>query len=142
MVEIKPSPGGKERGEKIAEKVVALVRELNASRMVGYISFDYNILKKIRALDAAAETQYLNGDRTPEQLKEDGMSGADYHFSVFRKNESWITTAQQLALVLNAWTVNSKTDMEWFLSKRFNYITTDEPELLLDVWQSDKGLKK
>ena len=142
VVEIKPSPGGKERGEKIAEKVVALVRELNASRMVGYISFDYNILKKIRALDAAAETQYLNGDRTPEQLKEDGMSGADYHFSVFRKNESWITTAQQLALVLNAWTVNSKTDMEWFLSKRFNYITTDEPELLLDVWQSDKGLKK
>lgn len=142
VVEIKPSPTGKERGQRIAEKVIALVRELNATQMVAYISFDYDILKKIRVLDAAAETQYLNGDRTPEQLKEDGITGADYHFSVFRKNENWITMAHQLNLVLNAWTVNTKQDMEWFLSQRFNYITTDEPEMLLEVWQTVKGMKK
>jgi len=44
IVEIKPSPAGKERGEIIASKVVSLVHELNLQSKVVYISFDYNIL--------------------------------------------------------------------------------------------------
>ena len=50
-----------------------------------YISFSYDILKKIVKLNPKAETQYLDGNKSPEQLKADGISGADYHFSVFQK---------------------------------------------------------
>lgn len=133
VVEIKPSDISKDRGRLVAERVVKLVDELKATRKVVYISFDYDILKKILQLHPDAPTQYLNGDYTPEQLKADGIRGADYHISVFRKNPDWIARAQKAGIILNAWTVNEEADMKWLLSQKFDFITTNEPELLLSI---------
>jgi glycerophosphoryl diester phosphodiesterase len=69
----------------------------------------------------------------PEQLKTDGISGADYHLTIFRKNPEWISRAQKSNIVLNAWTVNAKEDMQWLLANGFQFITTNEPELLLSL---------
>ena len=132
VVEIKPS-ASKERGKLIASKTVNLVKELKVEAMVVYISFDYDILKKIIEINPAAQTQYLNGDKTPEQLRADNISGADYHISVFKKNPEWIEAARQNKIILNAWTVNEKQDMQWLLEKKFDFITTNEPELLLSI---------
>lgn len=133
VVEIKPSDISKERGQLVAERVVKLVEELKAVQKVVYISFDYDILKKILQLDRKASTQYLNGDHPPEQLKADGIQGADYNISVFKKNPDWIARAQKNHIILNAWTVNEEADMKWFLSQKFDFITTNEPELLLSI---------
>jgi glycerophosphoryl diester phosphodiesterase len=133
VVEIKPSTISKERGQAIAAKVVELVSELQAERMVVYISFDYDILKKIKELRPNALTQYLNGDQTPQQLKADGITGADYHISVFKKYPEWITMAKENGIILNAWTVNTKEEMQWLLERKFDFITTNEPELLLSL---------
>ncbi|MDR0724441.1 MAG: glycerophosphodiester phosphodiesterase, partial [Prevotellaceae bacterium] len=38
---------------------------------------------------------------------------------------------QELGLSLNVWTVNSSEAMDLFLNRNVDYITTDEPELLL-----------
>lgn len=142
VLEIKPSPAGQTRGELIATRVVQLVRDMNIENKVLYISFDYNILKKIVALAPAAHTQYLDGNRTPEQLKADGITGADYHFSVYKKNPEWIGSAHKNGIVLNAWTVNNKADMQWLIDNKFQYITTDEPELLLELWTSRTAAKQ
>jgi len=135
ICEIKPSETSSERGQEVAEKVVHLVQRLGASKMVVYISFDYDILKKVIALDPDAPTQYLKGDVAPDRLKADGMTGLDYHFSVYKKQPDWIDAAKRNHLVLNAWTVDKKTDMEWLLDKGFEQITTNEPELLFEVMQ-------
>ena len=50
VLEIKPSGISKERGKLIASRVVDLVKELNAGAMIVYISFDYDILKKLLSL--------------------------------------------------------------------------------------------
>lgn len=134
VVEIKPS-ATKERGQIIAAKVVSLIKELKAENMVVYISFDYDILKKIRSIDATAHLQYLNGDHSPKKLKEDAINGADYNLGVFKKFPEWITMAKENGIVLNAWTVNAQEDMQWLLGQGFNYITTNEPELLLSITQ-------
>ncbi|HDZ15550.1 hypothetical protein LCGC14_1378560 [marine sediment metagenome] len=131
VCEIKPAET-KERGEKMAEKTIALVKELNAEQMTVYISFDYNILKKIEGLNSNAHTQYLNGEKSPEALKEDGIDGADYHFEVFRTHPDWIASAKKIGITLNAWTVNDPEDMDWLLDEKFDYITTNEPELLFE----------
>jgi glycerophosphoryl diester phosphodiesterase len=133
VLEIKPSTVSKERGQIIAERCVAMVQELGVAPMTVYISFDYDILKKVRQLNPAAITQHLNGDKTPAQLKADGITGADYHLSVFKKNPDWISQAKEQGIVLNAWTVNERADMEWLLSNGFHYITTNEPERLFEV---------
>lgn len=132
VLEIKPS-ASKERGKLIAERVFKLVKELGAEKMVTYISFDYDILKKLEELDGSVITQYLNGDISPEQLKTDGIDGADYHFSVFQKRPEWIELAKKNGILLNAWTVNDATTMKWLLSEKFNFITTNEPELLFSI---------
>ncbi|MCB0472503.1 MAG: licheninase, partial [Flavobacteriaceae bacterium] len=57
VCEIKPSKS-KERGLLITEKIIDLVKELHAQPYIlSYISFDYDILKKIKDLDPHAKTQ-------------------------------------------------------------------------------------
>lgn len=131
VLEIKPSGISKERGQRIAEKVVNLVTELNAKPWVVYISFDYDMLLKIKQVDPQANTQYLTGNKTPEQLKQDGIDGLDYHFNAFKKNPDWISEAKTKKLTLNAWTVNETEAIDRLLSQDFDYITTNEPELTL-----------
>lgn len=133
VLEIKPSTISKERGQYLAEKVVALVKQLKADPWIMYISFDYDILKKVLELQPNAKTAYLNGEKSPEQLSVDKIWGADYHYNVFKKNSQWIADAQKLGINLNAWTVNNAEDMQWFINHKFDYITTNEPELLFDI---------
>ncbi|WP_446050051.1 glycerophosphodiester phosphodiesterase [Zobellia laminariae] len=130
VCEIKPSKN-KERGLLIAEKVYQMVNELKAQHMVIYISFSYDILKRLEELNPEVHTQYLDGSKSPEVLKRDGIDGADYYLSVFKKHPEWITSAKKNKIALNAWTVNEEDDMEWFLTNDFDFITTNEPELLL-----------
>ncbi|MDT7829210.1 glycerophosphodiester phosphodiesterase family protein [Pricia sp. S334] len=131
VCEIKPAETV-ERGQRMAEKAVALVKELKAGDMTVYISFMYEILQKIEELDPEAHTQYLEGDKAPATLKADGIDGADYHFSVFKKHPEWIESAKKIGIALNAWTVNKPEDMDWLLEEDFDFITTNEPELLLE----------
>ena len=140
VCEIKPSEISKERGQVIAARVLALVREMRVENSVVFISFDYNILKKILELAPDARTQYLEGDRNPGQLKADGVRGADFHHSVYREHPDWVVMARQNHILLNAWTVNEKSDMEWLMSEGFDYITTNEPEMALALWKA-KGNK-
>lgn len=133
VLEIKPSTVSKERGRIIAEKAWKQVQALNARQVTTYISFDIGILARILELEPAAPTQYLNGDKTPEELKSLGVIGADYHFNVFKKNPDWIERAKKNGIILNVWTVNSKEDLQWALDNRFDFITTNEPELLFEL---------
>jgi glycerophosphoryl diester phosphodiesterase len=133
VLEIKPSTISVDRGRIVAEKVVKLVHELNATSMSAYISFDYEILKKIIEVDPKATTQYLKGDIAPAQLKKDKMTGLDYHYSVFEKQPRWVEEAKKNKLALNAWTVNDARTMNLLLDSGFQYITTNEPELLFDI---------
>ena len=130
FAEIKPSAISKQRSLLFAQKVVEMVHRLNAQDWVTYISFDYDVCKKIKQLDADAPVQYLNGDASAEKLKADGI-GADYHFSVFEKDSNWIANAKKLGVVTNAWTVNNPALMDELLKQGIDMITTDEPEILL-----------
>lgn len=120
------------RGQKMAEKTLQLVKELDAEDMTVYISFGYEILKKIEELNPKAHTQYLEANKSPEQLKADGIDGADYNFKAFEKHPEWIESAKKIGIILNAWTVNDSEDMDWLLEEGFDFITTNEPELLLE----------
>ena len=107
-------------------------KELKAQKNVEYISFDYDILKEIIRINPFAKTQYLNGAKSPKVLKNDGVTGANYNYTVYKKNYPWIKEAKENNIVLNAWTVNNVDDMDWLIANGFNFITTNEPELLLE----------
>ena len=139
VCEIKPTKGGAERADRLITKVVQMVKDLHAQKIVGYISFDYNMLKTIQRLNPKASTQYLEADKTPDEVFADKLSGIDYNIATFKKNPEWIKMAKKNKLILNAWTVNKPEDMDWLLKEGFNFITTNEPELLLS---KEMALKK
>ncbi|MBW8333767.1 MAG: family 16 glycosylhydrolase [Prolixibacteraceae bacterium] len=131
ILELKPSQVSKERSLLLAQKAVAKVNKMRAQPWITYISFDYDILKEIVRLDPSAKTMYLNGNVSPSQLKADGITGADYHFNVFKKDDNWMDDARKSGIETNVWTVNDPLLMDYFLARDIDYITTDEPELLL-----------
>ncbi|MDA3613427.1 glycerophosphodiester phosphodiesterase family protein [Polluticaenibacter yanchengensis] len=133
VLEIKPSKISNERSVEIAGRVMKAVKDLNAKANVAYISFNYDVVKYISSVDDNAVTQYLNGDKTPRELKEAGIKGLDYHYNVYKKNPEWIKEAKESGLILNVWTVNKVSDLQFFLDQEFDFITTNEPELLLTL---------
>ena len=133
IMEIKPSEVNGERGLAIAKRAVEMVKQLGAVDWVDYIGFDYDMCLKIIELDPSANVAYLEGDKSPEELAETGFFGLDYHYSLLRDKPHWIEKALDLGLTVNAWTVNEPEEMKWLLSKGLRFITTDEPELLLEI---------
>ncbi|WP_338870563.1 glycerophosphodiester phosphodiesterase family protein [Spirosoma sp. SC4-14] len=133
ILEIKTSTLGKERSMALTERILRMVHRLKAQAWVDYIAFDYDVCKKVKELNPDATVTYLNGDKSPEQLAADHVDGLDYHFSVLKKNEGWISDAQQRKLTVNVWTVNDQDSLRWFLERHVNFITTNEPELLLGM---------
>lgn len=117
ILEIKTSKLGKERSLALTERVVKMVHDLKAQAWTEYIAFDYDVCKS-KELTPEAAVSYLNGDKTPEQLVADGLSGFDYHYNVLRKNENWIPEASQRKLTTNVWTVNGEKDLRWFLDQK------------------------
>lgn len=133
IFEIKPSKISVERSKKIAEKSVLAVKKMKAEKWVDYITFSYEGGLKVIEMDPNANVAYLNGDKTPAELKEAGFFGLDYNINLLKKNPQWIKEAQDLGLTVNAWTVNSAEDLIWFLDQNPDFITTDEPELLFRI---------
>ncbi|GGZ16490.1 glycerophosphoryl diester phosphodiesterase [Echinicola pacifica] len=133
IFEIKPSKIGVERSEIIARKSVEKVIELEAQDWVDYITFSYEGGLEAIATDPNANIAYLTGNKSPKELSEKGFFGFDYNIKVLKENPEWIKEAQSLGLTTNSWTVNSQEDMEWLLDLGIDFITTDEPELLLKV---------
>ncbi|MBA4300823.1 glycerophosphoryl diester phosphodiesterase [Algoriphagus alkaliphilus] len=133
ILEFKPSRISKERSERVGEMSVKTVMEMGAEKWVDYITFSYEGGKKAIATDPKANVAYLNGDKSPAQLKEDGFFGFDYNIRVLRAKPEWIKEAQDLGLTVNAWTVNNPEDMLWLLEQKADFITTDEPELLFEL---------
>jgi len=132
VCELKPSKF-EGREIKIADTALELVKELKAESYISYyISFSYAMIKRIKEVNSNAKVLYLDGSKSPEQLKKDNITGLDYLVNKLQKKPEWITEAKHLGLVLNSWTANSVEHIDWLLANNFDYITTDEPELALE----------
>lgn len=130
IAELKPSKVSKERGLLAADILMETISRLGAEPWMVYISFDYDILKRIVQRDKTALTMYLNGDAEADRLKADGIYGANYQYRFFQQHEEWIAGAHRLGLAISSWTVNDPEIMDALLAKNIDFITTDEPELL------------
>lgn len=139
ILEIKASPSG--RSLELADSVVSLVHRLKAQGYLEYISFDYAVLQRILKLDPSARTAYLYGNKTVEELKADAITGLDYDFYHYREDATLIARAKAASLTTNVWTVNAEEELRTFLDSGVDWITTDEPELLLKLINEQKTKK-
>ncbi|MBL7873016.1 MAG: glycerophosphodiester phosphodiesterase [Cyclobacteriaceae bacterium] len=133
VLEIKSSSVSKARSLNLARACVLLVEKTGVASITEYIAFDFDVCLKVKELNPKASVSYLNGDKTPAELEVAGLNGFDYHYSILKKNEDWLTEAQKRNLTTNAWTVNDGETMRWMIDRKIDYITTNEPEKLLEL---------
>lgn len=129
IVEIKPAKTEALENEMV-EKTIKMIKEMKLEPQCEYISFSLNICKQIKKLAPDFKVQYLRGELSPQQIKEEGLDGLDYHYSVFQKNPTWISEANALGLITNSWTVNEVEIYNELKKQGIGFITTNIPEQL------------
>ena len=133
VLELKGSQKGKDRSLALADSAVQMVHRYKAQAWVDYISFDYEALLHVKEVDPTATITYLETNKTLEELSADNVDGIDYHFSAFYNDEKLTDKAKKLGLTTNVWTVNTEEQMQYLLQQGVDFITTDEPKLLLKI---------
>jgi glycerophosphoryl diester phosphodiesterase len=116
--------------DRLVAQTVETVRRLGLEYRVDYIAFSMNVCKELKRLAPHATIVYLNGDVSPEDLKEIGLSGLDYNTKVLTEHPEWIAKAKELGLSSNVWTVNDPVEMQQFIDRGVDFITTDNPVAL------------
>lgn len=128
----------KEQEKELVQKVTKMIKDRALQKKVEYISFGVNLIEQVLKNDPTAKVYYLNGDLSPQEITKMGAGGIDYHYSVFYKNPDWITSAHALGQKINVWTVNKPEDIQKMIDLHVDFITTDEPLLVLEILQNQK----
>lgn len=133
IVELKPAKT-KELEDEMVQKSLQLVDKLRMQNQCEFISFSLNICKEIKRLQPAAKVQYLNGDLSPQELKDLNIDGFDYHYKVLvEKNPTWIAEARELGLITNSWTVNDPVIFKKLKDMGIGFVTTNVPNEFLRI---------
>ena len=130
IFEVKPHRNAK-RDALISELSVELINMLGLAARTDYISFSKHACQKLHELAPEAHVAYLNGDLTPQEVKEMGLTGIDYNSGVFDKHPDWPLEAKKLGLEVNVWTVDGEEALSHFAKMLgIDIITTNDPEIL------------
>ena len=135
--------GSDEHAIAIGVATAKLVKEMEAEPWVEYLVAHiptYEAMREITSLPIA----YLGRwkvelpEMHPDQVQKQGITAVDYQDMHYFNHPDWIDTFRQRGVHLNAWTINSEEGMTWFLDRKFDYITTDNPERLLERVKTGK----
>lgn len=126
IFELKPHATA-ERNREAARASVELINEKNLAQRTEYITFNLDAGKELIKLAPEANVYYLNGELSPQELKDLGFAGLDYHYNVLKQHTEWFADAKKLGLGINVWTVNDTTLMREMIDLGADFITTDIP---------------
>lgn len=128
IVEIKPAKTPELEDEMVA-KTLKIIRDKNLENQCEFISFSLHLCKEIKKQNPKAIVQYLAGDLSPSDIKNAGIDGLDYHYSVFLdKHPGWISEAKKLGLITNVWTVNDEVIFKKLADLGVGFVTTNVPD--------------
>ncbi len=130
------------REDLAAEMIAEKLRKHGVLDRTDIIVFSLNAAMKFKKIfPTGVKIFYLDGDLTPKKLKKLGLSGLDYSVKVLRKHPEWVKEAHNQGLEVNVWTANTDEDMNYFINLGVDYITTDHPDKLLKLINSDSAEK-
>ncbi len=121
----------KRREDVAVAMVIDMIARKGLTDRTSYITFSRNSFDNLVAM-SGRPVQFLSAT-DPAMLKRIGGTGADYHISVYRSNPDWIRELHDMGLTVNIWTVDSPADIQWCIDHNADYITTDEPELAMQL---------
>lgn len=128
-----------------ARAIPALVGKLQKYELIGrtdFISFSLNACVEMARRFPDMMVEYLGGEVSPSGLKELGINGLDYHYTVFRNHPEWIEEAHELGMICNVWTISDEEKINEMLDLGVDFITTNAPELAESIIAGRKQQNK
>ena len=142
ILEIKPHRN-EVRDKRIADMCVDLVRTLGLEKKTEYISFSKVVCQRLHEITPDSKVAYLNGELSPAQIKEIGLTGIDYNEKVFVKHPEWLQEAKQLGVEVNVWTVDGEENLRHHVNlEGVDLITTNDPEILKGILAEQEAAKQ
>ena len=142
ILEIKPHRN-EVRDKRIADMCVELVRTLGLEKKTEYISFSKVVCLRLHEITPDSKVAYLNGELSPAQIKEMGLTGIDYNEKVFVKHPEWLQEAKQLGVEVNVWTVDGEENLRHHVNlEGVDLITTNDPEILKGILAEQEAAKQ
>ena len=142
ILEIKPHRN-EVRDKRIADMCVDLVRTLGLEKKTEYISFSKVVCQRLHEISPESKVAYLNGELSPAQIKEMGLTGIDYNDKVFVKHPEWLQEAKQLGVEVNVWTVDGEENLRHHVNlEGVDLITTNDPEILKGILAEQEAAKQ
>lgn len=131
------------QNEKYAiTQILKMAKEFGLEDRMVYITFSKpGFIQLAKEAPKGTSVQYLTGDYIPEQIEFMGGTGVDYGVWVLKKYPEWIKKCHDLGLTVNAWTVNKEADLQWCIDNDVDFITTNDPELLIKMLKENKNNK-
>lgn len=104
-----------------------------------YIAFSRDVCKALTGMETGVPVAYLMGDLAPlDAIDKLGVTGIDYNSGPLKQHPEWIGRAQELGLTVNAWTINYESDMRHFIEAGVDYITSDRPDVVMNIVATSK----
>ena len=122
-----------ERNQEAARRCVEMVNQLKLAKRTEYISFNLDACKELIRQAPKADVYYLNGELSPNELKELGFAGLDYHYKVLRSHPEWVQQCKAMGLKSNVWTVDDTAVMREMRDMGVDFLTTNQPEEALQI---------
>ena len=142
ILEIKPHRN-EVRDKRIADMCVDLVRTLGLEKKTEYISFSKVVCQRLHEISPESKVAYLNGELSPAQIKEMGLTGIDYNDKVFVKHPEWLQEAKQLGVEVNVWTVDGEENLRHHVNlEGVDLITTNDPEILKGILAEQEAARQ
>jgi glycerophosphoryl diester phosphodiesterase len=127
ICEIKPH----HNDARTLECVDATLKQFRKYKLTGrvtYISFSLPAVKRLIAkAPQGTEVYYLNGELSPNEIKQIGAAGIDYSEGAMDKHPEWFGECHDLGLKVNVWTVNNPAKMKNYIDRGADFITTNDP---------------
>lgn len=122
-----------ERDEECLKKCVKLIKKYGLTDRTEYISFSEYVCRGLSKI-TDRPIMFLWGQKwTPAQAKENGCTGCDYAYQVWKDNPSYMDDCRKLGLAINIWTLGTERGIIESINDGVDYMTTDTPELAIEL---------
>lgn len=132
VLEIKVHENVEQENECVKKCVKAIKKHGLEDRTV-YISFSKNACQQLAKL-TDRPIQFLWGQQwTPQEAKDNGCTGCDYNYGVWKENPTYLSQCRQLGMETNIWTLGTERSLIESINDGFDYLTTDTPVEAIEI---------
>jgi glycerophosphoryl diester phosphodiesterase len=131
-IDLKRSQLEPERNVLLAQYVAQVIQQNFAEKRAEIIAPMFDAMIRIKQIAPQVKLYYIGVDKTPGTLRNLGFDGVNLSYKRFDKEYS-ITETIAAGLYVGAYVIDDPVEMEKQIKNGVHFITTNKPEVLIQV---------